>query len=299
MGKLCSKEAQTESNLIPQENDISIPLYKSDGDKFFEKPEKKFNYMTKIPFKDYLHSLVNFSRDNATLDDEYTNAILDYSSNDAFYNEILSPDLFQSFYENKILKHKLVYDAAGSKERVTTIFKTIIKETYTGLSRKMAQDINQKGSEKVEENDIITKGYLIPFGILHCAGPKYIKIRTIFNLFQECGNLKPNEKFNHFLLALFLTAAYTQIHVRNQLNDFDEVGAAELNDLLILKDTAELKDSQHLVEVTNKLMFGEDLSKNLDYEGFKAKFADENKDTSLGFLLSAPGVRFMQTVHNV
>ena len=46
-------------------------------------------------------------------------------------------------------------------------------------------------------------------------------------------------------------------------------------------------------------MFGEDLSKNLDYEGFKAKFADENKDTSLGFLLSAPGVRFMQTVHNV
>ncbi len=98
---------------------------------------------------------------------------------------------------------------------------------------------------------------------------------------------------------MFLTAAYTQIHVRNQLNDFDEVGAAELNDLLILKDTAELKDSQHLVEVTNKLMFGEDLSKNLDYEGFKAKFADENKDTSLGFLLSAPGVRFMQTVHNV
>ena len=66
-----------------------------------------------------------------------------------------------------------------------------------------------------------------------------------------------------------------------------------------LVDTAELKDSQHLVEVTNQLIFGEDLSQNLDYGSFKAKFANENKETSIGFLLSAPGVRFMQMKHNV
>ena len=64
-------------------------------------------------------------------------------------------------------------------------------------------------------------------------------------------------------------------------------------------DTSELKDSQHLVEVTNKLIFGEDLSQSLDYDSFKAKFADENKDTSIAFMLTPSGIRFMQYKHNV
>ena len=299
MGKLCSKGVQTDSMLIPQENEVSIPSYKSDGDKFFESQEKKFNFLNKILFQDYLYSLVNFSRDNATLEDEYNNVTLEYSSNDAFYGEPLSADLFQSFIENKILKHKLLFDEAENKERVTSIFKMITQESYSALGKKLAQDINQKGSETVNEKNVIIKGFLIPFGIFHCCGPNYVKIRTIFNLFQEGGNLKPSEKFNHFLLALFLTAGYTQIHVRNKIQDFEEIGAIEKNDLKKLVDTAELKDSQHLVEVTNQLIFGEDLSQNLDYGSFKAKFANENKETSIGFLLSTPGVRFMQMKHNV
>ena len=47
------------------------------------------------------------------------------------------------------------------------------------------------------------------------------------------------------------------------------------------------------------LIFGDDLSQSLNYEAFKAKFGGDNKDTSLGFMLSPSGVRYMQLLHNV
>ena len=300
MGSLCGKKAQSEiSMIVPQEAEVTIPTYKSDGDKMFELQEKKFNHLTKILFQDYLYSLVNFSLDNATLEDDYSKITLEYSSNDAFYGESFSCDYFQSFIENKLLKHKILYEESENNERGISIFKTFLLESYKGLGKKLAQDIKEKGNGTADENSVIIKGYLIPIGILHCGGPKYIKIRTIFNLFQEGGNLKPSEKFNNFLLALFLTAAYTMIHVRNKLSDYDEIGAIDKSELIKLADTAELKDSQHLVEVTNKLIFGEDLSQTLDYGSFKTKFEDTNKDNSLGYLLNASGVRFMQKKHNV
>ena len=300
MGKLCSKGVQSEvSDLVPKEAEISIPTYKSDADKFLEGQEKKFNLLTKILFQDYLYSLANFSSENATLEDDYTKNTLEYSSNDAFYSESISSDYFQSFIENKLLKHKLLYDDAESNEKTTSIFKSFLLESYKGLGKKLSQDINQKGNEAVDENNVIVKGYLIPIGILFCSGPKYIKIRTIFNLFQEGGNLKSSEKFSQFLLALFLTGGYVMLHVRRKLADYEEIGGIKKEDLKKLANTCELKDSQHLVEVTNKLIFGEDLSNTLDYGAFKIKFEDNNKDTSLGFMLSSPGVRFMQQKHNV
>jgi len=100
-------------------------------------------------------------------------------------------------------------------------------------------------------------------------------------------------------LAYFLTGAYCATYARYRLRKYDLIGFIDDNVAKKLYNTCELKDSEHLVEVVNKLIFGEDLSKNLNYEDFKAKFADENKDTSLGFMLSAPGIRFMQTKHNV
>ena len=300
MGKLCSKETQSDVKiLVPLENEVSIPKYTSDGDKFYEKQEKKYNYLTKVLFQDYLYSLINFSSENSTLEDDYSNVKLDYSSNDAFYGESFSVDSYQSFIENKILKHRVLYDEAENNETTTTIFKSFLIETYNSLGQKLAQDVKSKGGEVADDKSIVTKGLLIPIAILHCAGPNYAKIRTIFNLFQEGGNLKQSEKLNNFLLALFLSAGYCQLHVRNKLQKYELVGGIEKNDLVDLKDTAELKDSQHLVEVTNKLIFGEDLSQSLDYGAFKVKFGDDNKDTSLGFMLSASGIRFMQKKHNV
>ena len=305
MGKLCSKESQSaESNnltkpLIPQEKDIKIPPYTSEEDKYYKCQEKKFNYFTKIPCKDYLYSLVNFSNDNATLDDDYTKANLDYSANDAFFTEPFFTDSFQSFIENKILKHKNLYDDAINKERVTHIFKIIAMEGHYALGQKLAQDENNKGNNDADRHSMVTKGSALSFGILFCCGPDYIKIRTIFNLFQEDGNLKHNEKFSYFMLSLFILASYGMLHVRNKLGDCEEVGGIEQKLAYKLKDTCELKDSKHLVEVTNKLMFGEDLSQSLSYDNFKLKFIDENKDTSIGFMLNPSGIRFMQHKHNV
>ena len=114
------------------------------ADKYYECQEKKFNYLTKIKFQDYLYSLVNFSNDNATLEDDYSKANLDISSNDAFYNEQFYQDTFQSFIENKILKHKTLYDEASSNERITSIFKTILMQGHYALGQKLAQDAKKK-----------------------------------------------------------------------------------------------------------------------------------------------------------
>ena len=98
---------------------------------------------------------------------------------------------------------------------------------------------------------------------------------------------------------LYIDKGQHKVNVGNKLSDFDEIGPIEKSDLKKLADSSELKDSQHLVEVTNKLIFGDDLSQSLNYEAFKAKFGGDNKDTSLGFMLSPPGVRYMQLLHNV
>ena len=309
MGKLCSKETQSSSAiessnstappLIPQEKEVKIPTYTSEADKYYECQEKKFNYLNKLRFQDYLYSVVNFSNDNATLEDDYSKSNLDYSSNDAFFNEAFYSDTFQSFVENKILKHKTLYDEASNNEKITSIFKTILMQGHYALGQKLAQDAKKNGDENADQSTMVTKGYALGFGILFCGGPNYVKIRTIFNLFQEGGNIKSNEKFSHFMLGLFILSSYAMLHVRNKLSDYEEVGGLEKPILKKLMDTSELKDSQHLVEVTNKLIFGDDLSQSLNYDNFKAKFADDNKDTSIAFMLTAPGVRFMQNKHNV
>ena len=69
-----------------------------------------------------------------------------------------------------------------------------------------------------------------------------------------------------------------------------------------------------MVEVTNKLIFGQDLSVSLSYENFKSKFEEflyigelinkskfevSDKDNSLAFMLSPSGVRYMLEKNNV
>ena len=85
------------------------------------------------------------------------------------------------------------------------------------------------------------------------------------------------------------------VNARNKLNKYEEIGSLSKEQFKDLIDTSELKDSQNLLDVTIKLIFGEDTSQELNYSQFKAT----NKETSLAFLLSASGVRYMHTVHNV
>ena len=57
--------------------------------------------------------------------------------------------MFQSFIENKILKHKLLYEESQNKETATAIFKKIASESYIGLRKKLAQNFNKN----VDEDD--------------------------------------------------------------------------------------------------------------------------------------------------
>ena len=77
-----------------------------------------------------------------------------------------------------------------------------------------------------------------------------------------------------------------------------EIGKIKKDDFKKLIDCAQLRDSQNLVKVTNKLIFGEDLSKSLSFGEFKNLFT-LNKNKSLGFLLSPSGIRYMLQENNV
>ena len=299
MGKLCSKEAQITESLVQQEKEISIPTYKSQADTIYELLENKYNFFRKIFFQDFLYSLVNFSNENATLEDDYNKSNIEYSMNQPFFDENMSSDYFQSFLENKILKHKSLYADAGNNESVTSIFKEEFIEIIKALGLKLEQDEKEKGNSGADRNSIVKKGHIIAFGILYCLGPNYIKTRALFNLFQQDNVLKSSEKFNEFLLALFIIASYGMASARNKLKKFSEIGAIDRDKLKELLNTSELKDCKNLVTITNKLMFGEDLSLSYNYQDFKMKFSNEDKDNSFGFLLSSSGIRYMLGKYNV
>lgn len=299
MGKLCSKQKQTVSSNIETEKEVTMLSYKSNADKYYELQENKYNYLKKINFEDYLYALVHFSNENATLEEDYNKSNIDFSMSQPFFCELFSTDIFQSFIENKILKHQSVYADAGNNEKVTTIFKEQLLALHNALGLKLAQDAKAKGDESADKNSITKKCDAIPYGLLYCVGANFVKIKAMFNIFSENQQLKPSEKLNEFLLSLFLIPSYCAASARNKLAKYDEVGSIEKDQLKQLLDSSELKDCQNLVDVTNKILFGNDGSGVLNYEQFKAKFENSDKDTSLSFLLLPSGVRYMLEKNNV
>lgn len=297
--QMCKKQNQEITNLVEQEKEVSLVSYKSSADSYYNLQEFKYNFFHKMLFQDFLYSLVNFTSENATLEDDYNKSNIQFSMNDSFFTEVFSTDYFQSFIENKILKHKALYAEAGNNERVTSIFKECFLSVNNSLGLKLSQNAQQNGDQNADKNSIVQKKDVIAYGILYCIGPNYVKIKAIYNLFQQNDEIKSSKNFSEFLLSLFIIASYGMASARNKLVKYSEIGEIEKSKLKELLDSSELKDCQHLVEVTNKLLFGEDLSKSYNYQDFKMKFADDNKETSLAFLLSPSGVRFMLQKHNV
>jgi len=290
MGKLCSKQVQTTSSAIESEQEVSLCSYKSGGDDALKLQENKFNYLNKSNFADFLYSLANYSNENATIEFKYDNVNIDYKITSQEFGEDFSPDVFQSFIENRILKHDNIYNAKID-ESLIAIFKDNLIQNVTALNLKLKQ------SHSEDEFQGVRKYHIIPYGLLYCAGANYIKIKALFNLFSESGALKTSQMFNEFLLALFLVASYCSIAARNKLGKYDAIGQISKEDLKQLLNAAELKDCQNLVGVANKLIFGEDLSGSLTYEQFKEKF--KGSDNSISFLLSPAGVRSLLEKNNV
>ena len=281
--------------------DLLLPPYTSMGDKFYEKLEKKYNFLKKIKLSDFLISLANFSKRNMTLTDSYSKKY-EFSMNDKFFEEDFYQDYFQAFLENKIFKHESLYEFSGKNEIISNnIFKRGLLIMHKGLAKKLVQNTkeNENGNVEVNENNIIKKKDIICFGLLYCGGRKKKKVKLLFNLFKENDVIKSSEKFSRFLLSLFLIASYCILDAKIILSRQNkEIGKIKKDDFKKLIDCAQLRDSQNLVKVTNKLIFGEDLSKSLSFGEFKNLFT-LNKNKSLGFLLSPSGIRYMLQENNV
>ena len=295
MGQLCTKKSQDVSSpLLPEkekEKEVSICSYKSNADETLKLQETKFNYLNKINFADFLYSLANYSNENATVEFKYDDVNIDFKITSPTFSDDFGVDVFQSFIENRILKHDNIYNAK-IEESLIGIFKDNLIQNVTALNLKLKQshtdDPNFTG---------VKKSNIIPYGLLYCVGANTVKIRAIFNLFGDNGIIKKSVAFDEFLLSLFLIASYCSISARNKLGKYDTFGQISKENLKELLNTAELKDCQNLVTVTNKLIFGEDLSVSLTYEQFKEKF--KGQENAISFLLSPSGVRSLLEKNNV
>lgn len=304
MGQLCSKTSQVPSNTIDTEKEVSIKTYENEEDKYYKLQETKYNLLNKINFEDYFYSLINFSNENATLEDDY-NKVPNFIKNINFYDnpdtlyELFSTEIFQSFLENKIFKHKALYEIANQNEQLKNIFKEEFLQLISALGLKLAQDAKSKNDETADKNTIVKKIHVIAIGILFCSGANFMKLKILFNTFKDSnGKINKSDKFNEFLLALALIPSYCQLSARNKFsknyqNEFGEFDPEIVKNLI---NYYELKDCQNLVNIMNNELFGEENS--LEYDQFKAKF-DSSNEKSVGYMLTPKGIRYKIKKHNV
>lgn len=295
MGNLCNKVLQREiygmSNLSLEmskndDKDIIIPLYTSDCDEDIEKIEFEYNYLKEINFYDYINSLKSFNNDNIKNKDNI------FIKDDYFKKNFPLED-FQLFIENNILKDKSIDLKLGTKETEKNIFKDTLLNIYKGVS-KLLYEHKTKYNKGIEQKNVYSKGDAITLGLLYCKGNNIDKIKFLFYLFSNCGNLKRSYDFDEFLLSLFLTGTYGILLSRIKVGPkYDEIG--ELNFVLSQKylDSFQLKNSENLVKVTNDIIFGKKGNLNYNFSDFQNKFSDD-KNNSFGFLISSKGIRYMQ-----
>lgn len=296
MGDLCSKSKNKylKSTEIEKENEIVLFAYTSKPDKEFLKLETKYNFFQDISFTDYLYSLTNFEMSNATIQDDYSNKPSCYNYKDSFYNESMSYEIFQSFLENKILKHPNLYAKAGNDELLTSKFKESYLYVYKSLESKLKQNDKNNGLEDNDER--IKKSHCMIFGLLFCQSTNISKIRFLFDLFEDNNLLKPIEELKEFLLSMFIMSSYSMLYARNKLGiNNPDVPQLDKGIMKKILDTSELKDSVHLVDVAIQKIFGN--SSELTYESFKFLF-NKDKD-SLGWIISVKGIRHAIEENNV
>ena len=300
MGAVCdgctnSNTSRILAQEVETENEIVLFSYSSKPDGEFKKLETKYNLLGDISFQDYMYSLVRFDLSNATLQDDYKLKPGAYTFKDSFFRQPFEVEYFQSFIENKILKHENLYVKAGNDEFLRDKFREMLLCVYKSLQSKLLQNDKITGITDNTDNRI-KKGHCMIFGLLFAVGTNIAKIRFIFNLFQENGKIKPSDELKEFLLAMFLTSSYCILYARNKLGvNNPDVPALDKSVMKKILDTCELKDSMNLSELTMKEIFNG--QSELSYEAFKSLF-NQNKE-SLGWLISVKGIRHALEEHNV
>ena len=299
MGAICCTKAQEPKAAFQetkiQEPEITIPTFTSGADKDFSKLETKFNFLRELVFSDFIYSLSTFTLENATLPDDFSKKPEKYSKKDDFFNSDFSEDLFQSFIENKILKHQNLYSKAGENETLTLTFKDILLQLHKNLNVKLSQCYKAKGIEVT--GNVIKKSHIAALGFLYCGGQNVYKIRFLYDVFNNDGLFVKNNELDDFLLALFLLPSYCMLATRNKIHKTNsEIEQLPKDTMKKILDTCELKDSENLVSVFNQTLFPTEESK-YSYNSFKMLFDKSNSTVS--WLLSPKGIRNMLEKNNV
>ena len=251
------------------EKDIKIPSYDSNADDALKLVENKYMFLREIHFLDYMFLLSKFSMETATVDDNFGNMPTTYSYKDPFFTEELNEDAFQVFIENKIIKHKVLYEKLTQDDEKCSKFKDIMLRIYKKLNDKL---------KKASETFSFKKFHALTLGLVYCKGDNISKIKFLFNLFANESKFGKSPEFTEFQEALYLICSYVSIAVRVDLAELyrQEFPPISTEDLKKLLDPCQHKDCKNLVQVIDNRIFGEDGSKSYFIEEFKILFNTTN-----------------------
>ena len=294
MGNLffcCKKEPEDTSGVFAKgESEINFPIYTSSSDEYFTLVEKDFNLIVYIQLLEYMNLLETFTIQTATVPFE-GNYRHDFSSKDAFLDNVMNQGEFQSFIENKLLSINEIVELYGEDIQTLALFKDCFLKIYSALNLRLKSFLGN--ANKNEE--IITKLNLVVIGILFCRGKNISKIKLFFDLFKnENGVFIKSEKLNNYLISSFFIASYCLVSVRAFI-DNEEKGLPKISNNLtqILLDEKGLsqKNCEILLKFFNDKFFGE--KEGLNWDEFKQKFSSDNKqeNESFGWIFSTSGIR--------
>ena len=294
MGNLffcCKKEPEDTSGVFAKgESEINFPIYTSSSDEYFTLVEKDFNLIVYIQLLEYMNLLETFTIQTATVPFE-GNYRHDFSSKDAFLDNVMNQGEFQSFIENKLLSINEIVELYGEDIQTLALFKDCFLKIYSALNLRLKSFLGN--ANKNEE--IITKLNLVAIGILFCRGKNISKIKLFFDLFKnENGVFIKSEKLNNYLISSFFIASYCLVSVRAFI-DNEEKGLPKISNNLtqILLDEKGLsqKNCEILLKFFNDKFFGE--KEGLNWDEFKQKFSSDNKqeNESFGWIFSTSGIR--------
>lgn len=294
MGNLffcCKKEPEDTSGVFAKgESEINFPIYTSSSDEYFTLVEKDFNLIVYIQLLEYMNLLETFTIQTATVPFE-GNYRHDFSSKDAFLDNIMNQGEFQSFIENKLFSINEIVELYGEDIQTLALFKDCFLKIYSALNLRLKSFLGN--ANKNEE--IITKLNLVAIGILFCRGKNISKIKLFFELFKnENGVFIKSEKLNNYLISSFFIASYCLVSVRAFI-DNEEKGLPKISNNLTqtLLDEKGLsqKNCEILLKYFNDKFFGD--KEGLNWDEFKQKFSSDNtlENESFGWIFSTSGIR--------
>lgn len=287
--KCCSCSNEVYNLLATDEKEIDFCSYKSSSDSILKEVDKDYNYFTKVPLIDFINLLENYTIETSTI--PFDGPLRsEYSYKDQFLISYMEGIDFMCLIENKILLHKNVLDITKKDCDKEQIFKQYCEEVYKSLESKLTQHINNGSNNKNKFK--ICKKHILSFGFLFCLSTNIGKIKLLFDLYKndEEKFVKSNE-LNEALLSMFLLASYCAVSARNKVGkSHDSIKKLSQEDIKKLIDSAELKDSENLVDFFNESFFCMS-PEGFEWEDFKKMFGDKDTNMNFAWIFSTNGIR--------